>query len=245
MWMIVSIFAIPVFSFLIPIYSYWHFDDFSWGNTRIVMGEKGQMKKVVADEGKFDPKSIPMMTWDEYEEGLFMHEGGMNNFDDNASVGSGYSYYSTGSGYGGGQQQQQKYTPSMAPGQYASSNMSYIGPAATNMSSSQSYIGPAATNMSSHQSYIGPTASHQSFMAPQYMGGGGMQGSHQSFMPPTTSAASHMSYMQPQGTGSTPSLVAPPSYAGTHQSFIAPGHQSFVGAPQQYYPASPLHKYGE
>ncbi|KAI7848488.1 chitin synthase-domain-containing protein [Circinella umbellata] len=237
MWMIVSIFAIPVFSFLIPIYSYWHFDDFSWGNTRIVMGEKGQKKKVAADEGKFDPKSIPMMTWDEYEEGLFMHEGGMNNFDDNASVGSGYSYYSTGSGYGGGQQQQQKYTPSMAPGQYASSNMSYIGPAATNMSSSQSYIGPAATNMSSHQSYIGPAASHQSFMAPPYMGGGGMQGSHQSFMAPPTSGGSHMSYMQPQGTGSTPSLVAPPSYAGTHQSF--------VGAPQQYYPASPLHKYGE
>ncbi|KAG2224722.1 hypothetical protein INT45_009037 [Circinella minor] len=245
MWMIVSIFAIPVFSFLIPIYSYWHFDDFSWGNTRIVMGEKGQKKKVAADEGKFDPKSIPMMTWDEYEEGLFMHEGGMNNFDDNASVGSGYSYYSTGSGYGGGQQQQ-KYTPSMAPGQYASSNMSYIGPAATNMSSSQSYIGPAATNMSSHQSYIGPAASHQSFMAPPYMGGGGgMQGSHQSFMAPPTSGGSHMSYMQPQGTGSTPSLAAPPSYAGTHQSFIAPGHQSFVGAPQQYYPASPLHKYGE
>ncbi|KAG1223167.1 hypothetical protein G6F68_020423 [Rhizopus microsporus] len=36
-WMIVSIFAIPVFSFAIPIYSYWHFDDFSWGNTRVVM----------------------------------------------------------------------------------------------------------------------------------------------------------------------------------------------------------------
>ncbi|KAI9261519.1 chitin synthase-domain-containing protein [Phascolomyces articulosus] len=251
-WMIVSIFAIPVFSFFIPIYAYWHFDDFSWGNTRIVMGEKGQKKKVVADEGKFDPKSIPMMTWDEYEEGLFMHDGGMNNFDDTASVGSGYSYYSQGSGMGGGMggtamsqhmsqhMQQSKYTPSMAPGQYASSNMSYIGPASS------------VTNMSSHQSYIGPAAtSHQSFMPPppplpqQFNNGGagGMQGSHQSFMPPSNS---HMSYMQPQGTGSTPSLVAPPSYgAGTHQSFIAPGHQSFVGAPQQYYPASPLHKYGE
>ncbi|CAO3703668.1 unnamed protein product [Rhizopus stolonifer] len=33
-WMIVSIFAIPVFSFAIPIYSYWHFDDFP-GETRV------------------------------------------------------------------------------------------------------------------------------------------------------------------------------------------------------------------
>ncbi|KAI9493414.1 chitin synthase-domain-containing protein [Zychaea mexicana] len=230
MWMIVSIFAIPVFSFFIPVYSYWHFDDFSWGNTRVVMGEKGQKKKVMAEEGKFDPRTIPMMTWDQYEEGLFMHD----DFNDNASVGSkgsarsGYSFYSTGSGYhynNGQQPPPPQPHQSTAPGQYvASSNMSYIGP-------------PASTTMSSHQSYIDPAASHQSFMAPQYMSGmPAGPGTHQSYMPPATNA-SHMSYMQPSGTGSTPSLVAPPSYAGTHQSF--------VGAPQQYYPASPLHKYGE
>lgn len=101
-WMVVSIFAIPVFSFLIPIYSYWHFDDFSWGNTRVVMGDKGK-KLVMADEGKFDRKSIPLMTWDEYEKSLYDDDGGMYYHDDNASVGShgsqksGYSqgtYYS-------------------------------------------------------------------------------------------------------------------------------------------------------
>ncbi|ORE14644.1 hypothetical protein BCV71DRAFT_186878 [Rhizopus microsporus] len=70
-WMIVSIFAIPVFSFYIPIYSYWHFDDFSWGNTRVVLGEKGKKVIVGADEGHFDPNSIPTMTWDKYEEGLY------------------------------------------------------------------------------------------------------------------------------------------------------------------------------
>ncbi|KAI8137361.1 chitin synthase-domain-containing protein [Fennellomyces sp. T-0311] len=214
-WMIVSIFAIPFFSFFIPIYSYWHFDDFSWGNTRIVVGEKGQKKKVIADEGKFDPRSIPMMTWDQYEEGLFM-DGGMDggNFDDNASVGSarsGYSYYSSASGYRGGN--------NGPAGQYATSNMSYVGPA-----SAQSYVGPA-----SHQSYMAPPGSV----------------SHQSFMPPPPVSGSHQSYMSPAAASSSPSLVAPPSYAGTHQSFIQPGHQSFVGAPQQYYPASPLHKYGE
>ncbi|KAI9476259.1 MAG: chitin synthase-domain-containing protein [Benjaminiella poitrasii] len=101
MWMIVSIFAIPVFSFMIPIYSYWHFDDFSWGNTRVVMGDKGNKKVVMADEGTFDPKSIPVMTWDEYEQQMmYFDDGGY----DNASVGSGYSqgsYYSQQS-YGGG-----------------------------------------------------------------------------------------------------------------------------------------------
>ncbi|CAO3599809.1 unnamed protein product [Absidia cylindrospora] len=72
-WMLVSILAIPVFSFYIPIYSYWHFDDFSWGNTRVVMGEKGKKIKM-ADEGEFDPKSIPTMTWTEYEKTILQDD---------------------------------------------------------------------------------------------------------------------------------------------------------------------------
>lgn len=67
-WMIVYILAIPVFSFLIPIYAFWHFDDFSWGNTRIVVGEKGQKKAVGPEEGKFDPESIPTKCWSQHEE---------------------------------------------------------------------------------------------------------------------------------------------------------------------------------
>jgi hypothetical protein len=26
----------------IPLYSFWHFDDFSWGNTRVIMGDNGK-----------------------------------------------------------------------------------------------------------------------------------------------------------------------------------------------------------
>lgn len=44
-WMLFYIFAIPVFSFYVPLYAFWRMDDFSWGQTRIVMGEKG--KKLV------------------------------------------------------------------------------------------------------------------------------------------------------------------------------------------------------
>ncbi|RKP37869.1 chitin synthase-domain-containing protein [Dimargaris cristalligena] len=70
-WMIVYIIAIPVFMFFIPLYSFWHFDDFSWGNTRTVTGEKGQKIMVAADEGKFDPASIPTKKWSEYEQELW------------------------------------------------------------------------------------------------------------------------------------------------------------------------------
>lgn len=66
--MIVYILAIPVFSFFIPIYAFWHFDDFSWGNTRIVVGEKGQKKAVGPEEGIFDPESIPTKCWTEHEQ---------------------------------------------------------------------------------------------------------------------------------------------------------------------------------
>lgn len=66
--MIIYILAIPVFSFLIPIYAFWHFDDFSWGNTRIVVGDKGQKKAVGPEEGKFDLETIPTKTWSEHEQ---------------------------------------------------------------------------------------------------------------------------------------------------------------------------------
>jgi len=66
-WMIIYILAFPIFSFILPVYSFWKQDDFSWGNTRVVIGEKGVKKQVVTtdDEG-FDPRSIPLQRWDDY-----------------------------------------------------------------------------------------------------------------------------------------------------------------------------------
>ncbi|KAI9262697.1 chitin synthase [Sporodiniella umbellata] len=70
-WMIFYILAIPVFSFFLPIYSFWHFDDFSWGNTRVVVGDKKQKKIIVADDEKFDEKMIPLKKWSVYEQELW------------------------------------------------------------------------------------------------------------------------------------------------------------------------------
>lgn len=92
-WMIIYLLAFPIYSFVLPIYSFWCQDDFSWGNTRIVVGEQGK-KKIIAsnDEEKFDPKMIPLQTWDDYatQNNLPGRRGGnekfgtgMSAYDDN------------------------------------------------------------------------------------------------------------------------------------------------------------------
>ncbi|CAO3635495.1 unnamed protein product [Mucor fragilis] len=95
-WFFLSILALPVFSFYIPIYSYWHFDDFSWGNTRVVVGEKGK-QVTVGDEGEFDPKSIPLMSWSQYEKFMLSE-----NYNDGLSQGSSYPAPMSAHGGGGG-----------------------------------------------------------------------------------------------------------------------------------------------
>ena len=86
-WMVMYIVAIPVFSFALPLYSFWHMDDFSWGNTRVVTGEKGR-KIVITDEGKFDPESIPHKKWEDYQAELWEAQ---TMRDDRSEI-SGYSY---------------------------------------------------------------------------------------------------------------------------------------------------------
>jgi chitin synthase len=86
-WMIIYMLATPVFAFCLPLYAFWHMDDFSWGNTRVVTGEKGQ-KVVVSDEGKFDPSSIPRKKWEEYQAELW---DAQTQRDDRSEI-SGISY---------------------------------------------------------------------------------------------------------------------------------------------------------
>jgi len=64
-WMIIYLLSTPIFSFFLPIYSFWHFDDFSWGDTRRLAGKNA---KDIADSDIFDPSSIPLKTWEEREE---------------------------------------------------------------------------------------------------------------------------------------------------------------------------------
>lgn len=57
--------ALPIWNFVLPTYSYWKFDDFSWGETRTVLGgDKGDHSAVT---GVFDSSSIVMKRWREWE----------------------------------------------------------------------------------------------------------------------------------------------------------------------------------
>ncbi|GAA6000854.1 hypothetical protein JCM10207_004691 [Rhodosporidiobolus poonsookiae] len=69
-WLIIYLLAYPVYSFLLPVYSFWRFDDFTWGNTRVVVGE-GRSKKVLqAEEEAFDESTIPLARFADYEAAL-------------------------------------------------------------------------------------------------------------------------------------------------------------------------------
>jgi chitin synthase len=48
----------PVYSFFLPVYVFQCMNEFSWGNTRLVIGE-GKEKKVIMKE-KFDESMIPL-----------------------------------------------------------------------------------------------------------------------------------------------------------------------------------------
>lgn len=65
-WMIIYILAFPIYSFVLPIYSFWKQDDFSWGTTRIVIGEQGNKQIVALEDEGFNPRSIPLQRWDDY-----------------------------------------------------------------------------------------------------------------------------------------------------------------------------------
>jgi chitin synthase len=36
LWMFIYLFSLPIWNFVLPTYAFWHFDDFSWGETRSV-----------------------------------------------------------------------------------------------------------------------------------------------------------------------------------------------------------------
>ena len=60
--------AVPAFGLYIPIYSFWHFDDFSWGNTRLAVGEEASAKHVKKEKDIFNPASIPLLKWSQFSQ---------------------------------------------------------------------------------------------------------------------------------------------------------------------------------
>ncbi|KAJ8327573.1 hypothetical protein O5D80_003928 [Batrachochytrium dendrobatidis] len=65
-WMFVYLLALPIWNFVLPVYAFWHFDDFSWGQTRLVEGE-GKGGHGGSDGKAFSASDIPTRRWVEWE----------------------------------------------------------------------------------------------------------------------------------------------------------------------------------
>jgi hypothetical protein len=57
--------SLPLWNFVLPVYAFWHFDDFTWGETRKVQGEGKEVHGT--NEGTFDSSQIEMRRWSEFE----------------------------------------------------------------------------------------------------------------------------------------------------------------------------------
>lgn len=66
-WMLIYILALPIWNFVLPVYAFWHFDDFSWGATRKVTGGSKDKDGHGTSEGIFDASKISLKRWAEYE----------------------------------------------------------------------------------------------------------------------------------------------------------------------------------
>lgn len=65
-YMFVYLLALPVWNFILPVYSFWYFDDFSWGETRKVEGET--KRDGHGDEAAAaSVAKIPTRRWEEWE----------------------------------------------------------------------------------------------------------------------------------------------------------------------------------
>ncbi|KAJ7707611.1 chitin synthase-domain-containing protein [Mycena rosella] len=63
-WMLIYLLSLPIWNGILPAYAFWHFDDFSWGQTRKVAGDTTHTGD---KEGEFDATHIVMKRWAEFE----------------------------------------------------------------------------------------------------------------------------------------------------------------------------------
>ncbi|KAF8664601.1 hypothetical protein AX16_000701 [Volvariella volvacea WC 439] len=64
-WMLVYLLSLPIWNGILPAYAFWHFDDFSWGQTRKIAGDQGDGHG--DKDGEFDSSNIVMKRWAEFE----------------------------------------------------------------------------------------------------------------------------------------------------------------------------------
>ena len=66
-WMFIYLLSLPLWNGILPAYAFWHFDDFSWGQTRVAQGETAADVDHGDKKGEFDSSGIVMKRWVEFE----------------------------------------------------------------------------------------------------------------------------------------------------------------------------------
>ncbi|KAJ7221735.1 chitin synthase-domain-containing protein [Mycena pura] len=63
-WELISL---PIWNGILPVYAFWHFNDFSWSQTRKVSWDPEKTHTTGDKEGEFDATRITMKRWAEFD----------------------------------------------------------------------------------------------------------------------------------------------------------------------------------
>ncbi|BGP18458.1 hypothetical protein JCM10213_003190 [Rhodosporidiobolus nylandii] len=66
-WLLVYLIALPVWNFVLPVYAFSKFDDFSWGETRKVAGEAKGSDDHGTSTGVNAASAVPLRRWEDWE----------------------------------------------------------------------------------------------------------------------------------------------------------------------------------
>ncbi|VVT56323.1 uncharacterized protein SAPINGB_P004967 [Magnusiomyces paraingens] len=56
LWMLIYLISLPIWNFILPLNAFWRFDDFSWGNTRVVQEQEVTKTKTKTEDENEDDK---------------------------------------------------------------------------------------------------------------------------------------------------------------------------------------------
>ncbi|KAJ3135650.1 hypothetical protein HDU90_003725 [Geranomyces variabilis] len=79
LWLIIYLMALPVWNLVLPLYAFWHFDDFSWGATRQVEGAEGDAGHGAGEKGVFDGSKVSLRRYEDYQRAWMRRRAGNAN----------------------------------------------------------------------------------------------------------------------------------------------------------------------
>ncbi|KAH9939246.1 chitin synthase [Epithele typhae] len=223
-WMVVYLLSYPVYSFFLPIYAFWCMDDFSWGNTRLVIGEGSNKKVIMNDEEKYDDSMIPLKKFSEYEAEAW--ETGSRHSDE-----TGYHSKSPSRPPQGSRTHSPR--PSYAPSQPGATGDYYRDTNMTNPAASMSHGNHSQSNLSHYG------APQSAFGAPQlpFMGfnNGSVHGSDYGGAMPMAGPMTMYGMMPPNAPRNTmmPMFTGGGSVHGSQGGFAPPMAPGLMGMQQR------------